>query len=596
MSDSKGLIAQVVPDLPTFAVDDGFSYSIPNDLVGVEIGSIVRVPLGARRIRGYVVSIRSGKTEKLKPVISVSGDQPVFDDRLLQTLRWAALHYVAPLSVLLGRSAPPNLPRGKGRAPKSDVNFIESPLAEVSSKAASGERARPTCLVAAGPYAQLIAGIASEPILASRNVAVVIATVDEAIQTAEELRKTYGDRVLYASSALPAKEATKVWVNAQRWPGRIIVGTPEIALWPLGDLAMWIVVEEGRRAMKSKQTPTLQVRDLVRRRGMVERNSVVFLGPAPTLDTLAKGAAVIEPPGRAWPLVELVDRKEDPPGPRVLSRRTVYAINQVQKRGGQVFVFVSRRGYAPAFRCVRCRELRRCPECGSGPDRGDSCRRCGSALGACTNCGGRRFEPLGAGIGRVADELGKQIGAEHVGDIASGRQVIVGSERDLPYVPGTALTVAVDADSLLMAPNYRAEDDAVRLLVRVAATVARGTGRRCLIQTGQPDHRGLLALTSGHPIDYLTTLIAERERDHLPPAASLIAVEVAGDATDRTADIAAVADEAVQVHGPETGAGTTRWFIQGTTIQQSRVQLRGIVQRWRDSGLRVRVDADPIDL
>ncbi len=79
-------------------------------------------------------------------------------------------------------------------------------------------------------------------------------------------------------------------------------------------------------------------------------------------------------------------------------------------------------------------------------------------------------------------------------------------------------------------------------------------------------------------------------------AAALLAIEVAGDAIDRSSDIEAVASEGIQVHGPETGGGTTRWFIQGTSIQDSRVQLRGVVQRWRDSGLRVRVDADPIDL
>jgi primosomal protein N' len=183
-----------------------------------------------------------------------------------------------------------------------------------------------------------------------------------------------------------------------------------------------------------------------------------------------------------------------------------------------------------------------------------------------------------------------------VGTVQSARQVVVGSERDLPYVPEAALAVAVDADSLLMAPHYRAEDDAVRLLARVASTVARGSGRRCLVQTAQPNHRGLAALRNGHPIEFLNTLNQERQRDHLPPAASLIAVEVVGEAASRTADVETLAGPESQVHGPEVGGGRTRWFIQGESIQQSRVQLRTVVQRWRDSGLKVRIDADPIDL
>jgi hypothetical protein len=31
-------------------------------------------------------------------------------------------------------------------------------------------------------------------------------------------------------------------------------------------------------------------------------------------------------------------------------------------------------------------------------------------------------------------------------------------------------------------------------------------------------------------------------------------------------------------------------------LGEAKVALRPLVQRWRDSGLRVRIDADPIDL
>jgi len=595
VADEPGRIAQVIPDLPTFAVDDGFAYRIPDELDGVDVGSLVRVPLGSRRIRGYVVSMRHGEVSGLKPIISISGDHRVFDEKLLQTLRWAALYYVAPLAVLLGKAAPPNLPRGKGRPPKAEVPETASPAAAVTSAAAAGAHVRPQCLVMSGPYVPAIAGLAGQPVAADKNVAVVAPTHAEAVSLAVSLEEWFGDRVVLISSALPAKEATRAWVRASSVGGLVIVGTPEITLWPLGSPALWIVVEEARRAMKSKQTPTLQVSSVVRRRALVERTAVVFLGPVPTLDTLAKGAAVKEPPGRVWPLVEVVDRREDPPGGRVLSTRTIQSIAQTVKRSGQVFVFVSRRGYAPAFRCVRCRELRKCPNCGAGPDRGDSCRRCGTPLGPCVSCGGRRFEPLGAGLGRVTEQLQQRFGPEVAGQERS-RQIIVGTERDLPWVPETALSVAVDADSLLLAPNYRAEEDAMRLLVRVAATVARGRGNRCLIQTAQPEHRAFAALRHGHPLDFLRELNSERERDHLPPAADLLVIEVAGDATDRHAELGVLEGDQVQIHGPEEGGGRTRWFVQGDELHLIRVQLRNIVRQWRDAGLKVRVDADPIDL
>lgn len=593
---SRGRIAQVVPELPTFAVDDGFSYQVPDTLDGIQVGSLVRVPLGSRRVRGYVVSLRTGDTEKLKPVVSVSGDWPVFDDALLQTLRWASLHYVAPLPVLLARSAPPNLPRGKGLRLDDEVPMLASPLDRVSQEAAAGRHVRPTHLVTGSDYEAAIAGLVSPVLIADRNAAVVAPTADEAAALAESLRARFGRRVLFATSSIPAREATKTWVTANQRRGALTVGTPEIALWPLGDPAMWVIVEEGRRAMKSKQTPTLQVHEVLRRRSLVERSAVVQLGPVPTLDSLARGAAVEEPTGRVWPLIEIVDRREDPPGARSLASATVQAIRGTVRGGGQVFVFVSRRGYAPAFRCVRCRELRRCPECGAGPDRGDTCRRCGAHLGVCVSCGGRRFEPLGAGIGRIVDELRRHLSDEQVGEVGSGKQVIVGSERDLPHVPKTALSVAVDADSLLMAPNYRAEEDALRLLARIALTVVKGRGRRLVVQTSQPGHRAFGALRSGHPIEFLRELSDERMRDHLPPAGELVAIEITGDVSAAASDIVGLGTEDVQIHGPETGGGRTRWFVQGDSLQDTRVRLRAMVARWRDNALKVRIDADPIDL
>lgn len=589
-----GPIAQVVPDIATFAVDDGFSYRIPDGMI-VSVGSVVRVPLGVRRVRGFVVGTRLGDTAALKEIIAVSGDYPVFDEQLLRTLRWAALHYVAPQATLLGRAAPANLPRGKAPMIAGDIVGQESPLPPVSAAAASGGYARPTYLIAGREQVAAVAGLVSDAVTAGRNVAVVAPTLVESEQIATGLQLNFGTRVVQVASATPARDATRTWVRVRSATGSVLVGTPEIALWPVRDLAMWVVVGEGRRAMKAKQTPTLHVRELVRRRSAVERTPLVFLGQVPTLEVVSRGVAVVSPSGRSWPFVDIVDRGEDGTGGRVLATRTVQSIHSTVAGGGQVFVFVSRRGYAPAFRCVKCRQLRRCSECGAGPGRADRCRRCGAKLGVCSACGSNRFEPLGAGLGRVIEEASGRLG-DIVGPVGSGRQVIVGTERDLPYVPPAALAVVADADSLLLAPHYRAEEDALRLIARVAISVVRGRGRRCLVQSSQPAHRVLAALRHGKATELLQTLAEEREDDGLPPAVELIAIEVTGPLATPNAEMRDVVGAAGEVHGPESGGGRTRWLVQGASLGEVRIRLRAAVQRWRDEGLKVRIDADPVDL
>jgi hypothetical protein len=82
------LNVRVVPDVPSFAVDDGFAYAVPEGL-DAPVGAIVRVPLGGRRVRGWVVGTGEPSKPGLRPILSVSGDVPAFDRALLRW-RWAA--------------------------------------------------------------------------------------------------------------------------------------------------------------------------------------------------------------------------------------------------------------------------------------------------------------------------------------------------------------------------------------------------------------------------------------------------------------------------------------------------------------------------
>ena len=132
-------VAQVVPDVPSFAVDGGFAYRVPPDLIDeVSVGSIVRVPLSGRRVRGYVVDVAEREDEGLKDVRSVSGVWSCFDRPILQTLRWAATHYVAPLSVVIAKTAPPNLPRRAAAHKLPSIPPAFSPIPDVSDAAQSG--------------------------------------------------------------------------------------------------------------------------------------------------------------------------------------------------------------------------------------------------------------------------------------------------------------------------------------------------------------------------------------------------------------------------------------------------------------------------
>ena len=405
------------------------------------------------------------------------------------------------------------------------------------------------------------------------------------------------------TSAEPAAAVTRAWAAPVCAEGQLVVGTREIALWQLGGPGLVVVVEEGRAAMKSPQTPTVGVRDVVRRRSAAERFATVLAGPVPTVEAMASGVEIHQPATRTWPLVEVVDRAEEPPGSGVLLDATVRAVAAVVRGGGTVFVFVTRRAEA-AFRCVSCGALRTCAACGAAATGSPACRRCGAALGSCGECGRSRFQALGAGAGRVVTELERRVRAvvAMVGEEAGSSrpaQVLVGTEADLPAVGMVDLAVVVDADALVLAPHYRAEEDALRTLARVAATVGRGRGRRCLVQTAQPGHRVFEALRRGRPLPLLEALLEERRAVGYPPAGELMAVEIAGDPAAVDIELRAAAGDvaaAVDVLGPAPAGARARWLVAGGDLRPLKLALRPVVQSWRDRGTRVRIDVDPVRL
>ncbi len=573
-------------------MDDGFWYAVPDTLTGrVEVGSLVRVPLGSRRVRGYVVELAPRPSGRLREIHAVTGDLAVFDPELLDVLRWAAHRYVAPLAVLLERAAPPNVAREVPCPATSRRPGADGELAEWVARVVGGVSTPPTYLLERPGrlgWVTAVAAVAGD----GRSAMVVAPTEIEASQIAEAARTLLGsDTVDLVVPSMGNRDTTTTWAKVAACPGRLVVGTPRITTWPIAGPSAFVAVEESRRAMKERQTPTLAVRELLRRRALRHRAALLFVGPTPSVEALAVAPEVRRSSGRLWSHVEVVDRRGQG---GLLTPDVRRAIAATVSAGRDVFLFSHRRGYAPASRCVACGTVRRCPRCGSRPDRGEACGRCGASLGACPECGRRRFEPLGAGVGRVAAEARRIV--DRVVEAPDHGPVVVGSERDLPNVGRPSLAVIVDADGLILASHYRAVEEALRIMARVAGIVSEASGSRTMVQTAMPDHPIFEALRRADPVPLLVQETQARASFGYPPAGELLVVEIRGGAVDDVdAQIARAAGDAT-VHGPAATPRGRRWLIQGADLAGCRTALRSLVQTWRDAGATVRVDADPIDL
>ncbi len=585
--------ARVVPDVPSHAVDEGFWYSIPEPLADrVEVGSAVRVPLGGRRVRGFIVEFGNRPPDRLRDIAQVSGRSTVLTEGLVDSLRWASQHYVAPLGPMLARAAPPNVAPGPPRAESpSDGARIDHPLSDVVDSAAAGRRHLPVVLLEHPPVG--LSELARDCVAAGVSLLVVAPTAVEVGQIAGAIEAA-GVGVSTVVPEMADKDVTGVWRRARHLTA-VTVGTPKVASWPLRTPAICVAIEESRRSMKDRQSPTVAVRDLLIARSRRERIPTIFAGPTPSAELMGAAPEVRRiTSGRLWPLVEVVDRRADPPGGGLLGETARQALRAVAARGS-VFVYAHRRGYSAASRCASCRTLRVCASCGSRPDPGELCARCGATIGPCGSCGGERFEPLGAGVGRLIDEMARIVGPGSVGSVGDRKAVRVGTERDVPRLSSCDLVIWVDADGLIRGTNYRAAEEALRLGARLAGIV--GAGGRLLLQTSDPEHHAVVALRRADPVGFFDVEIELRRTFGYPPVGELMVIEARDldDVEIRHSELIAVGGAAT-ILGPADSSRGVRWLIQGTDLIRFKQAIRPLVDRWRSAGASVRIDADPIEL
>ncbi len=552
---------------------------------------MVRAPLGGRRVRGFVVELAQRDSTKLRDIAQVSGRSPVLTPGLVEALRWAANHYVAPLGPMLARAAPPNVPPAPPKEHTPPTDRLEHPLSDIVTAAASGRRHRPVVVLDHPPTGLI--DLARDCLGAGVSLLSIVPTALE-VETLAAAFEAGGVGTSVVLPDMADKDVTGVW-RRMRHLTSVTVGTPRLAAWPVHAPAVAVAVEESRRSMKDRQTPTMAVRELLLARSKREPLLTVFAGPTPSAELMGVGPDVRRlGSGRLWPLVEVVDRRDDPPGGRLLGETARQAIRAVAP-SGSVFVYAHRRGYSAASRCVRCRALRVCASCGSRPDPGDNCARCGAAIGSCVSCGHDRFEPLGAGVGRLVDEIGRLVDKQMVGPMEARRAVRVGTERDLPRLSGCDLAVWVDADGLVRGTNYRAAEEALRIGARLAGIVSdRG---RLLVQTSDPSHHAIVALRRADPAGFHEIEIEQRRAFGYPPAGELMVIEVRNldDVEVAGSELTAI-DGRATVLGPAESPRGVRWLVQAPDLDTFKLAFRPVVDRWRNSGATVRIDADPIEL
>jgi primosomal protein N' (replication factor Y) (superfamily II helicase) len=573
------VIARVVPDVAGIA--KVFDYLVPPALEpDVRIGTMVRVPLAGRRIGGWVVELTDepDTDRPLQPLAKVTGWGPSAD--LVDLAHWAAWRWAGRRSAFLKTASPPGAVRGLPPRPPPGP----APRAPAGSLAADAFD-RSVAVVRTPPADDLLP-FALEA--CSREDALVVApSLAAAAVLAARLRRE-GVRVA---------EVPRDWALAAAG-GCVAVGARAGAWAPRPRLGAVLVLDEGDEAYQEERAPTWNARDVALERARRAGVPCVLTSPQPSLEALAVPGAELLAPSRTeeragWPIVEVVDRRDEPPGSGLYSSRLVTLLREAAP-GGRVVCVLNRKGRAPLLACVACGELARCEVC-AGPvaDVGEAalqCRRCQATRPAvCIACGATRMKALRVGVTRAREEL-ELLAGRPVAEVTAGdgggvpdAPLLVGTEAVLHRVAGAHAVAFLDFDQELLAPRHTAGEQALTLVARAARLVGGRhdrPGGRILIQTRLPTHEVVDAVAHADPSRFTLVESARRAALRLPPETALAVVS--GQAA--VAYVEGLGPE-VEVLGPSDG----RWLVRATDHQALADALAATP---RPPG-RLRVEVDP---
>lgn len=577
-----------------------FDYLVDgDDAARVGVGTEVRVGLGARRVRGWVVAldVETPSQVALQTILSVRGVGPA--PEVVELAHWAAWRWAGhPAQLLRVASAPTlvhSLGRAAGRGDRRSGPGDPWGLVPIALQGAGAVVRLPPTLDRI-PFLVAVLDAAFSRRAGTPSAIVACPTLRAAARLTTGLRRA-GLAVADVSAEGPDSVRGSEWAAAAAG-GRVVVGTRNVAWAPAPDPAVFVVVDEHDEAHQSTRTPTWHARDVLVERARRAGRPCVLVSPCPTLDALA-AAPVFGPPRAVerdgWPHLEVIDRRDE--DPRTASSLFSDGLGRLLAASGRTVCVLNRTGRTRLLACRNCGALTRCDVCGASvhaPGEADLvCPRCGTRRPrVCAACGSAALKNLRIGVSRARDELEALIGepvaevtAGHRGDVGDPRaaRVVIGTEAALHRVGPVDTAVFLDIDQELTAPRFRAAEEAMSLLARAARLLGgRRSGQRLVVQTRLVDHPVLAAVAAGDPGGLAEHERALRAELGFPPFSALALASGAGAA----GFVDALATGVVDVL--DGGDGT--WLVRAP---DHRVLADALASVPRPAE-RLRVEVDPL--
>ncbi len=491
----------------------------------------------------------------------------------------------------------------------------------------------------------------AETLRTGRQVAVLLPEIALTAQWLSRFNARFGALPAMWHSDLPGRTRRDTWAAVADGSARVVVGARSALFLPFADLGLIVVDEEHDPAFKQEDGVIYHARDMAVVRARESAAPIILSSATPSLETVLNAKAGrylhVQLPSRyggaRMPDVATIDLRVHKPekgpwGRAWLAPPLIAAVERALADEEQVLLFLNRRGYAPLTLCSACGHRLHCPTCTAWLVEHRltgrlQCHHCGFTAKrpeTCSSCGAAgSFVACGPGVERVAEEAAARWPnakvrmvasdtldrpaaiAELIDDILARRiDIVVGTQvlAKGHHFPHLTLVGVVDADLGLSGWDLRAAERTYQLLHQVAGRAGRAErSGRVALQTHDPAHPVMQALTGGSSEEFLAREADARRSLGMPPFGRLAALIISGPDELQVVDVgrrlaqAAPRGDGIEVLGPAPAAmallrGRHRHRLLLKTDRGTRPQP--LIQEWLarvkiPSSVRVQLDVDP---
>ena len=482
---------------------------------------------------------------------------------------------------------------------------------------------------------------------AGRQVVVLLPEIALTADWLDRFEARFGSPPVVWHSDLPMSERRRNWRAVLNGEAGLVVGARSALMLPYRDLGLVVIDEEHDPSFKQEDGVVYNARDMAVVRGHLGDFPVILASATPSLETVdnvwrGRYRRLSLPErfaGATMPSIAAIDmRTEKMNRQSWLSPSLAAAVGETLSTGEQAMLFLNRRGYAPLTLCRACGHRLDCPQCTAWlvehrlQDR-LQCHHCGYSAPppkTCPSCEAEdRFAACGPGVERLAEEVRARfpearfeiMSSDTVHKPADAQALVRRMrEREIDVLIGTqimakgfhfpllTLVGVIDADLGLAGGDLRAAERTYQLLHQVSGRAGRADRPgSVLLQTFQPEHPVMQALTGGDRDRFIETEAEARKQHDMPPYGRLAAVIVSG-RDERAVDDAAAAlgrkaprVDGVTVLGPAPAPiAVVRGRHRRRLLMRARkdVNIQDILRRWvfamkPGGGVRITVDIDP---